>query len=84
MDLEAQRDLLKRILKYVRRNHTIYQKDYIRATEEKKSQAMRSFTDGMAQAYLELITYMEGLLKDFDEAIEAQPVEEDDEVSSDS
>jgi hypothetical protein len=80
-DLTAQRDVIKRILKYVRRNATIYQKEHLRAVEEKYGQAVRSFSDGMAQAYQELVGYMEGLLREFDEAVDAQPIVDEGEDS---
>jgi len=75
-DKTAQRDVVKRILKNLRRKHTLYQKDYLRAIEEKYSQAVRSYSDGLTQAYAELVVYMEGILKEFDDAVEAEPEED--------
>ena len=75
MSLEDQRDIVKRLLKQFRRKATLYSKDYIRAREEKHSQAVRSFADGMAQGYLEAIGYMEHVLEGINDAIEhRQPV----------
>lgn len=79
---EAQRELLKRLLKAMRRRETLYVKEHLRIVNEKKyGQAARSFSDGMAEAGKELVGYMENVLADLEEGIaveKAKAMEEED------
>jgi len=78
---EAQRELLKRLLKAMRRRETLYVKEHLRVVNERYGQAARSFSDGMAEAGKELVGYMENVLADLEEGIaveKAKAMEEED------
>jgi len=78
---EHQRDILKRVLRYARKNHTLVHQNYAASLTSNKRESLVSKHLGRVEAWGQIVRYMEGLVHELDEAIEVHPeVVEDTEV----